>query len=275
MSDSAELARIAADCERYWRENGVPRRARVQMRQELEQHLRDAAADGRAPGTVTGPDLGAFAREWAVAQGGSERTVWDEVESGQAEFRRLSRRTALTYGAGILALMAGVITGSLIQGGDEVNDESWRWVWTFLALGMGIGEIFTAGFFLLPFAIGAAAAAVLSWFGVALVAQWLVFFGVSAISFAYLRKFIDRQDQAVQPRIGANRWLDARGIVLTEIDPDTASGMVRIDAEEWRAVSDDNSRIPVGAKVVVTDVQGSRLVVSSLEDESSIEEKRR
>lgn len=267
MSDSAELARIAADCERYWQENGVPRRARSQMRQELEQHLRDAAADGRTATTVTGPDLAAFAREWASAQGSSEHTSWTEVESGQADFRRMSRRTAITYGAGIIALMAGVIAGSLIQGGDDVNDDSWRWVWTFLALGMGVGEIFTAGFFLLPFAIGAAAAAVLSWLGVALVAQWLVFFGVSAISFAYLRKFIARQDEAVQPRIGANRWIDAHGIVLTEIDPDTATGMVRIDAEEWRAVSDDRSRIPAGARIVVTDIQGSKLVVSSLEDE--------
>jgi membrane protein implicated in regulation of membrane protease activity len=265
MSDSGELARIAADCERYWRENGVPHKARVQMRLELEQHLADAAADGRGPSAVIGPSIERFAAEWAIAQGQTATTTsWDEIQTGAADFRRMSRRTATTYGLGILALMAGVIAGSLAQGGDNVDNETWRWVWTLLAIGMGIGEIFTAGFFLLPFAIGAAAAAVLAWLGVALVAQWLVFFGVSAIAFAYLRKFITRQDSQVQPRIGANRWLDAKGIVLVDIDPIGSTGMVRIDTEEWRAMSDDGSHIVSGTPVVVTDVQGSRLVVAPL-----------
>ena len=62
-----------------------------------------------------------------------------------------------------------------------MENETWRWLWTGLAVVMGIGEIFTAGFFLLPFAIGAAAAAILAWLGVALLPQWLVFFGVSTV----------------------------------------------------------------------------------------------
>ncbi|MDX1448259.1 MAG: NfeD family protein [Acidimicrobiia bacterium] len=268
MTSSAELARIAADCDRFWHEAGVPRRARTQMRLELEQHLNAASADGRSPESVVGPDLRRFAAEWAEANGAriDDRT-WEEVQSGAAEFRRMSRRTATTYGLGMLALIAGVIVGSIVQGGQDVDNETWRWVWTLLALAMGIGEIFTAGFFLLPFAIGAASAAVLAWLGVSLLAQWLVFFGVSAIAFAYLRKFIDRQDAQVQPRIGANRWIDATGVVLQDIDPDGAIGMVRIDAEEWRAVSEDRTAIPAGMRVIVTDVQGSRLVVAPLGDE--------
>lgn len=268
MSESGDLARIAADCDRYWRENGVPRRARTQMRLELEQHLADAAADGRPASAVIGTKIERFAAEWAEGQGhGNERTTWDEVQTGDADFRRMTRRTMATYGLGIVALMAGVVAGSLAQGGDDVNNETWRWVWTLFALGMGIGEIFTAGFFLLPFAIGAAAAAVLAWLGVALAAQWLVFFGVSAIAFAYLRKFIDRQDDQIQPRIGANRWLEARGVVLQDIDPHAGTGMARIDTEEWRAISEDGTPIAAGTRVIVTDVQGSRLVVSPLVEE--------
>ncbi|HSJ29349.1 MAG TPA: NfeD family protein [Acidimicrobiia bacterium] len=265
---TGDVARIAADCDRYWRENGVPRSARTQMRLELEQHLAAAAAEGRPATAVTGPNIERFAQEWAAAQGhGDPKTSWYDIQSGEADFRRMSRRTAITYGLGMLALMAGVIAGSLAQGGDDVDNETWRWVWTLLAIGMGIGEIFTAGFFLLPFAIGAAAAAVLSWLGVALLAQWLVFFGVSAIAFAYLRKFIDRQDLATQPRVGANRWLEATGVVLVDIDTHGSVGMVRIDTEEWRAISEDGSPITSGTRVIVTDVQGSRLVVTPLGDQ--------
>ena len=144
-----------------------------------------------------------------------------------------------------------------------MENEIWRWLWTGLAIVMGIGEIFTAGFFLLPFAIGAGAAAVLAWLGVSVIAQWLVFFGVSLVAMVYLRRFIRRQDEITPQAVGANRWANSRGIVLEAIDPITSSGMVRIGGEEWRAVSDQ--AIPAGSKVLVLEVTGSRLVVTPIE----------
>ena len=144
-----------------------------------------------------------------------------------------------------------------------MDNDTWRWMWTFFALAMGIGEIFTAGFFLLPFAIGAAAAAILAWFDITIIAQWLVFFGVSAFSFAYLRRYIGRQDEGEQPRVGANRWTGAEGVVLETIDPVTGTGMVRILNEEWRATA--MGRVETGARVMVSEVKGTRLVVEPIE----------
>jgi membrane protein implicated in regulation of membrane protease activity len=128
---------------------------------------------------------------------------------------------------------------------------------------MAIGEIFTAGFFLLPFAIGAAAAAILAWVGAGVLAQWLVFFGLSIFSLAYLRRFITRQDEGEQPKVGANRWVGEIGLVLQDIDPHTDAGMVRVLHEQWRAMADQP--IDAGEKIVVADVQGTRLVVELLE----------
>jgi membrane protein implicated in regulation of membrane protease activity len=136
-------------------------------------------------------------------------------------------------------------------------------LWTIFAIVMGIGEIFTAGFFLLPFAIGAGAAAILAWAGSPVLAQWLVFFGVSLFSLAYLRRFITRQDEGAQPRVGANRWIGLDGIVIEDIDPDRGTGMVKIESEEWRAIAPQP--IATGQKIVVTDVRGARLVVELLE----------
>lgn len=150
------------------------------------------------------------------------------------------------------------------QGGNDVDNELWRWLWTLFAITVGIGEIFTAGFFLLPFAIGGGAAAILAWVGAPVVAQWLVFFGVSTISLVYLRRFIGRQDEGEQPRVGANRWIGSEGIVLQGIDPHTGSGMVRILNEEWRAAAP--GKIEAGAKIVVTNVDGARLIVERLEE---------
>ena len=144
-----------------------------------------------------------------------------------------------------------------------MDNELWRWVWTIFALVMGVAEMFTAGFFLLPFAVGAAAAAVLAWLDVSLIAQWLVFFGVTAFAFAYLRKYIGRQDEGEQPAIGANRWFGAEGVVLEAVDPTTGSWMVRVLNEEWRAAAP--GRIEVGSRVLVVDVRGTRLFVEPIE----------
>jgi membrane protein implicated in regulation of membrane protease activity len=147
-----------------------------------------------------------------------------------------------------------------------MDNEVWRWLWTIFAVVMGIGEIFTAGFFLLPFAIGAGAAAILAWADSPLLAQWLVFFGVSLFSLAYLRRFINRQDEGEQPRVGANRWVGLKGVVIEDIDPVHGGGMVRVSTEEWRAVAPQP--IPAGEKIVVTEVRGARLVVEPLETSS-------
>jgi membrane-bound ClpP family serine protease len=52
-------------------------------------------------------------------------------------------------------------------------------------------------------------------------------------------------------------------VVLQGIDPHTGTGMVRILNEEWRATAP--GKIPTGARIVVTQVHGARLVVEELE----------
>lgn len=265
MPDRAEITKVVADCVRYWRETGVPRRAVEEMRLQLEQHLLEGEADGRSPDRVVGRDPAGFAESWASEyRKGSHSVSWSDVTSGKVAADRSRRRAAWAYAAGGFALVAGVVVGTQLSGGgSDVEDEMWRWVWTILAVVAAIAEIFTAGFFLLPISIGAAAAAVLAWFGVDPIAQWLVFFGVTTIAFAYLRRFASHQDHDL-PKVGANRWADAQGIVLADINRDSGSGMVRVGGEEWRATS-DSSDIPAGTRVVVQEVRGSKLVVSPLE----------
>jgi len=253
--------RVVDEVAHYWLEAGLPTDAVSDMRAELEQHLADAEADGRRPEQVVG-DRARFAEEWAEARVGHKVARWEDVQSGKTRKERQTRRDNLLYGFGVATLVAAAAVAG--QGGITVDNEVWRWLWTVFALVMAIGEMFTAGFFLLPFAIGAAAAAILGWLNVTVVAQWLVFFGVSAFAFAYLRRYIGRQDQGEQPRVGANRWAGAEGLVLVDIDPTTGTGMVRILNEEWRAIAP--GRIETGARIVVTEVRGTRLVVEQVED---------
>ena len=264
--DTADTARLIADCEKYWRSTGVPRRYVASMRNELRQHLDEALAEGRSIDDVVGSNPAAFAESWAAEHRDLDANhAWEAITKGDPEADKERRFALISYVLGGIAIVGGVITGAWIRGETNVDDDIWRWVWTLLALGFGVGEIFTAAFFLLPFAIGAAAAAVLAWFGVGLLAQWFVFFGVSLIAFAYLRRFIVAQDALDQPRVGANRWVGMEGVVLQDIDNDEAVGMVRVESEEWRAVSDDGGLITAGARIKVVDVRGARLVVTPID----------
>lgn len=249
--------------ERYWRETGVPGSTVTEMRGELDQHLADAAADGRSVGDVIGPDPSAFAESWASAYRARSRTTasWADVQTGAATRSRQDRRELILYTIGIVAVVAAVAVAS--QGGSEVDNETWRWVWTIFAIVMGIGEMFTAGFFLLPFAIGAGAAAILAWLDAGALAQWLVFFGVSIFSLAYLRRFVTRQDDEDQPMVGANRWVGKEGVVLEDIDPHSGAGMVRVASEEWRATAEQP--ISKDARILVIEVRGTRFVVEPVE----------
>jgi len=258
MSDREQ---IIGEVERYWLTTGIPADTVAEMRTELERHLIEAERDGRSIEDVI-DDRAAFAEGWAAATRDKAVESWEDVQSGRTDRRRQSRRDLILYGCGAAAMVAAVAVAG--QGGNDVDNELWRWLWTMFAIVVGIGEIFTAGFFLLPFAIGGAAAAILAWVGAPVIAQWLVFFGVSTISLVYLRRFIGRQDEEEQPRVGANRWIGSEGIVLQGIDPHTGSGMVRILNEEWRAAAP--GKIEAGAKIVVTNVDGARLIVERLED---------
>lgn len=139
--------------------------------------------------------------------------------------------------------------------------DQWFWVWTVLAAVLFVGEIFTAGFFLLPFGIGAAVAAGLNWLGLGIGWQWAVFLGVSVIALAGLRPLSDRLTHEPPEKMGADRLLGKTGKVVETIEPGDGAGRVRIEREEWRADSANGTRIAEGSAVIVEKIVGTHLVV--------------
>ncbi len=145
-----------------------------------------------------------------------------------------------------------------------MDNEVWRWVWTGLALLMGIGEIVTAGFFLLPFAIGAGLAAVAAWMGVADIVQWLLFFVGTGLSMLYIRRFMRAQDEDSGLVVGPGRYVGMEALVLETVDTGANTGLIRVEAEEWRATT-DGEPITEGRRVKVEALRGTRLVVSEVD----------
>lgn len=146
-------------------------------------------------------------------------------------------------------------------------DKIWL-IWLIIAAVFVIGEIFTAGFFLLWFGIGAAIAGVLALAGLGVAWQWGAFVLISAILFAVSRRFAERLTRKQPPGIGADRFIGKTGVVLEEIDNIKNTGRVRVEKDEWRADSETGDVIAPGQVVEVTRVDGTHLVVRVLLEES-------
>lgn len=258
MADRMRVLEVVANCEQYWRETKVPRAKVREMSAELQSHLLDAQAEGKTPEAVVGPSLEEFAEAWAAEyRGPASPGAWGAAD------RRAATRRDIKSAYGWLAALAVVIVILTIVGPkeDSVDDiELWRWIWIGAAVVLGIGEMLTAGLFMLPFAIGAIAAGILAFFNVAIWLQVAVFLVASVAALFGMRRFATRESEPLHP-VGAKRYVDARATVTEPISRLSGTGRVRLDTEHWRATTELDEDIPAGVEVRVIDVRGARLVV--------------
>ena len=138
-------------------------------------------------------------------------------------------------------------------------------VWLIAAGAFAVGEMhFATGFYLAPFAVGAAAATVASLAGGGAVLSLVLFIAVALMVLAFVRPIAVRH-MRVPPRLrtGAAALIGKQAIVLERIANDEGMGSVRIDGEVWTARSyDDDHVIERGTRVDVVDIRGATALVS-------------
>jgi membrane protein implicated in regulation of membrane protease activity len=141
--------------------------------------------------------------------------------------------------------------------------EDWL-LWLILAVVFGVGEIATLGFFLAPFAGGAAIAAIVSAAGMPFVGSLAVFLVVSVILLAALRP-LARRHLRMPPalRTGTAALVGKQATVLERIANDEGVGCVRIEGEVWTARSFlDDETFEAGTQVQVVEIRGATALVT-------------
>ena len=136
-------------------------------------------------------------------------------------------------------------------------------IWLIAAGVLGVGEMHQGAFYLAPFALGAALAAVVSLLGAGAAVSAVVFVAASAIVFATLRP-VARRHRQLPPsiRTGAAALVGRPAIVLERIANDEGVGCVRIGGEVWTARSyDDDEVIDAGERVEVVEIRGATALV--------------
>lgn len=133
-----------------------------------------------------------------------------------------------------------------------------------LGVALIVAEIFTLGFVLLWFGIGALAAALAGALGIGLLGQFLIFAAVSialtAASRTIFSNLISRQDEN-SVKIGIDALPGQIGTVTSASKGSLNAGAVKVYGSTWTAYPEDDVELVEGEKVEVVRVQGSSIYV--------------
>src|SRR3954462_9040457 len=114
-----------------------------------------------------------------------------------------------------------------------------EWVlWLIAAVVLATAEVVNTSFYLFPFSIGAAGAALVALLGAGTPIAVVVFVVLTAVSFGIVRP-IARRHLSTPPQIrtGTAALIGRTAVVLERIANDEGVGCVRIDGEVWRGGS--------------------------------------
>lgn len=138
-------------------------------------------------------------------------------------------------------------------------------MWIIAGVLLFIWEIFTPGFVVACFGVGAIAAGLAALMGLGIKTQLTVYALVSMGTGFFIRplvlKMLSKGSAKIESNVDAMAGKTA--IVVVKIDPETEEGYVQLAGDRWRAVSETGEPIEEGNKVVIERVEGTRVFVRS------------
>ena len=145
------------------------------------------------------------------------------------------------------------------------------WVgWVVLGVALIIAEIFTLGFFLFWFGLGALAAALAAMLGFGLPIQFAVFAGISialtVMSRTIFSRYLPHQD-GPEIKMGVDSLPGQIGTVTGSSTGALNEGAVRVYGSVWTAFPADDVKLIEGEKVEVVSVKGSSIYVKPVSKE--------
>ena len=146
--------------------------------------------------------------------------------------------------------------------------ENYLWIfWTILGAILIVAEIFTTGFVLLWFGIGALAAALAAFIGVSsITAQFLIFaivsIGLTAASRTIFVNYFSREKAGGDLKSGVEALPGQIGTVVSSSRGALHEGAVKVYGSTWTAFPIEGEEpLEAGDRVVVERVQGASIYV--------------
>ena len=149
----------------------------------------------------------------------------------------------------------------------------WFWIlWSILGAILIVAEIFTSGFVLLWFGIGALAAAFVGLVGIdSLLIQFLVFaavsIGLTATSRTIFINYFSREKTGDSLRTGVDSLPGKIGTVVSSSRGAMQEGAVKVFGSTWTAYpAEGESPLEAGERVRVESIEGSSIYVRRIDE---------
>lgn len=149
--------------------------------------------------------------------------------------------------------------------------EQLSWIlWLVLGVGLIVAEIFTLGFFLIFFGVGAIVAALAAMLGVGVIGQFLIFLvvsgGLTALSRTMFSQYL--HPSASDLKMGMDSLPGQIGTVTAESKGALNEAAVKVFGSEWTAFPEDgDDALVAGEKVEVVRIKGSSIYVRKVTKE--------
>ncbi|MDY5213217.1 NfeD family protein [Intestinibacter sp.] len=132
--------------------------------------------------------------------------------------------------------------------------------WFIVAIIFGVGELMTTSLTLIWFSIGALVSMILSPFIESVLIQAIIFAIISIVLLVIATKYLVDRDKNVKYNTNLQGIISQKGIVVQDIEPYEV-GIVKLNGEEWSAISKDKVKIEKGKIVEVIQIEGVKLIV--------------
>ena len=150
--------------------------------------------------------------------------------------------------------------------------EQYLWIlWVILGVMLIVAEIFTLGFVLFWFGLGALAAAFAALMGVGVPGQFLIFalisIGLTVMSRTIFAKYLWHPEES-EVKMGVDSLPGQIGTVTDGSSGALDEGAVRVYGSVWTAYpADEDAKLIEGEKVEVVSVKGSSIYVRPVKKE--------
>lgn len=144
--------------------------------------------------------------------------------------------------------------------------------WLIIAGLFFVGEIFTLGFLIFWFGIGALFAMIVSLFTTNIIIQTTVFLITSTILIFATKPLVKKFVDVKKTNTNAFSIIGKKALVVKDIDPIHSIGQIKLNGEIWSAESENNEFIKEGSEVEILKINGVKAIVK-LVDSKKVEVK--
>jgi membrane protein implicated in regulation of membrane protease activity len=143
-------------------------------------------------------------------------------------------------------------------------------MWQFWLIVAGlffVGEIFTLGFLIFWFGIGALFAMIVSFFTTNIIIQTTVFLITSTIFILATKPLVKKFVDVKKTNTNVFSIIGKKALVIKDIDPIHSSGQIKLNGEVWSAETENDEIIKEGSEVEVLKINGVKAIVKLVDSE--------